>query len=417
MCVQHLVNTTSALFEILIRIGIKPHNIFVCGKQYSICSEVANKLKLNGIYVQNLSKLLSPGQYSEIFTQDLIQMWSIIEAVSNNAAFDQIIILDDGGKCLSSVPEKLKQRFPIIGIEQTTFGIFHYSTIKHTPPYINIATCAAKKFLEPHIIAEELCTCIFEKLPPPDKKIICGIAGYGNIGKNLAATLHERGYTVVVFDIQKLEAIKNYKFKKHHCIKTFIKKSHYIFGCTGHDITHHLNIEDFNSTDKVLISCSSEDIEFLSLLKLITSNRCEHKQTFKDIIYQHDNGNKLTILNNGFPVNFNTNNEIAKPQDIQLTRALLLAGIMQAILILNTKNHNTTRGEIMLSPILQKFLVQKWKSHNSFDKLNPIIDNFKNLDWIKQNSAGQYYDFNIANKFSFSYNNQENSVLTGQPSF
>lgn len=81
--------------------------------------------------------------------------------------------------------------------------------------------------------------------------------------------------------------------------------------------------------------------------------------------------------------------------DIQLTRGLLLGGVLQAILHLN-QNANQKFKQYMLNPKIQKSIICELVTNQKYlfpDKL-PVIK-FSNEEWIKNNSDGEYVSNSI----------------------
>ena len=79
--------------------------------------------------------------------------------------------------------------------------------------------------------------------------------------------------------------------------------------------------------EKYLVSASSADVEFYSVL-----NRAGFpSDSFEDIVFESHRGLTLIIVNGGYPINFNRTKEIEKAEDMQLTRALLFAGFVDAL--------------------------------------------------------------------------------------
>jgi len=60
---------------------------------------------------------------------------------------------------------------------------------------------------------------------------------------------------------------------------------------------------------KTLISCSSEDKEFLSLLRVINNTSLNVFDPLDDIEYISEFGAKIHLLRGGFPVNFDNSGE------------------------------------------------------------------------------------------------------------
>jgi S-adenosylhomocysteine hydrolase len=339
--IHHPLKTSINLLKAIIILGINPKNIFILGKHYSESLEVVNEIISLGINYQKSSNQLYIGEFSTTFSHDIEELWNLFfKKIGVNVK--SIIIADHGGYVLSSMPDKIKNSYKITGLEKTTSGIRKISNPEI--PIVNVAESFLKKKLESPLIA----TAIFDKLNKrighikPNK--VYGIIGYGSIGKCLSEKLESLGRKVFIFDKEmsnkKNGHVNQMKFRRIFCsdILSVLKKSDYVFGCTGTDTTIETDLFDLLEKEICLISCSSGDIEFLSLLKKIRIkyDRESKKDTtpLDDLFYETKNGGKIRILRGGFPINFDASGESVPSHDIQLTRGLVLLGIIQCLSIL-----------------------------------------------------------------------------------
>ena len=100
------------------------------------------------------------------------------------------------------------------------------------------------------------------------------------------------------------------------------------------------------------------------------------------------NGRSRVIENGGFPINFDRQREQEDAQRDLLTRALVLAGIFQALCV---KIDERREGAIMLSPCIQRALVSKWLELTAQKADRFLIsraDNINSLNWWRSNSFG-----------------------------
>jgi S-adenosylhomocysteine hydrolase len=388
ICVQHLLFTNIDLFRAMIHLGAIPHNIYVLGKIYSTNYSVSKLLTDMGIHISprhNQESGLT--SFREAFDADILAMMGKILCSRGKDNFDAIIILDDGGHCIKNYYQstlfKNFRNVPVIGIEQTSSGLAFLQEPKY--PSIEVASSALKQEVESLFIAKailEKCPNLFE-----NKAKTFSVIGLGAIGRSLANLLIDLGFTVFTYD---KDSTKNFSFTRgfitRHIHEAF-SKGDYIFGCTGKDIMHGLNVNDPILGNKILISCSSGDSEFKSLL--------EHNAPCSDTLLSNlkikqDNGQTLTILAGGFPINLDTSGYSVKACDIQLTRALLLAALIQAAFIL--KASLTPAKRLMLDPLLQFFILGEWQHVGSIDIINsPIVNKLCNIDVIKSKSGGFFF--------------------------
>lgn len=363
VCVQHLLFTTIDLIKSLIRLGAKPHNIHIMGKIYSNCPMVIAQLIEMGVNYYPSTKPLQFGYFDYYFNEDIANMWANVAATITNVKSDKIIILDDGSKCATSIPKLLSDNYKVFAIEQTSSGVANIIKKNTALPFINVAYAAAKQILEPPMIAQAVIQKLDRILPLQSHSLVCGVVGIGAIGRAVARKLLSLNHEVIIYD----RCDSNYnlmkgKIKTANNILSLFQKCEYIFGCTGEDITLSLDINKIQET-KHLISCSSQDIEFQSLLHIIQDNSSSSSSSsscttnvLDDIEYSTDRAT-FNIFRGGYPVNFDNSGKSVPANDIQLTRGLLLGGIVQAVFHL-VQGINQKPQQYMLHPKIQKLIVK-----------------------------------------------------------
>jgi len=384
--VQHLLETTGSLFEAIIDIGIKPENIYLLGKPYSTHFETKMFLKSKGINLFTNRDQSSFGILRENLKKDVAFMWdAITPKLKPN---DVIIILDDGGLAIRRAPHNLFSVCKFYGIEQTTFGLRYQENYDHFP-IIQVATSATKKYLEPNLISNALVDKIINQLKKikPNK---IGVVGFGNIGKAVAHMLGKK-YTVLVYDSNPI-ATNNSLGQLINCLtlNELITNCDVIIGATGVDISKH-DWEEIITTDKYFVSVSSADIEFNSFIKRFNNQLISNRfKPLDDIVIYLSTGAKATILRGGTVANFNGSKESCPRKQIQLTRGLLFAGVLQAIS--NNLPLVDSFGSFKLKAYFQKIIVQKWFSENPTFKnfySKQLVDNFTDETWLFENSGGR----------------------------
>lgn len=402
--VQHMLETTVTLFDGLIKLGVKPHNMFFTGKCYSSSSIIEEEVRNRGIHLVPATIPYKPGHFQDSFRAQVIQMWSICVDKIRRRGIDRVIILDDGGRCLENMPQFMRYEFPIAGIEQTRGGLYNHVLETLPFPLVEVATSVVKKELEAPRIAEAVLRKVKQILPELklDSDAVCGVIGNGAIGNAVAKYLLSKNYKVTVFDENDGSFnFVNKNLYRLHSARDVIAGSRYIFGCTGKDVTEGIDVFSLAKSDQVFISCTSEDKEFLSLLKDI-SNRSplfigDLMSTFT---CQGDTNTKITMISGGFPINFDRKPWNVPAKDIAVTQALLLGGCLQAITCA-TKPKDDGRtinvpSRQLLDPFLQRFVVDRWIKTQPADRYNKNhLDCFNNIEWVIKNSGGTYYQ----NKF------------------
>lgn len=148
VCVQHILPSTIYLLQRLLKIGFKPENIHILGKSYSTITSCIDIIKDLGInYYSNL-RPNSYGDFKKFFIKDIKRMWKQIN-FNHFTKISKLLVLDDGGLCITNTPYKIIKNYKIIGIEQTQNGLDIIKRCKISYPIINIASSAAKKNWSP----------------------------------------------------------------------------------------------------------------------------------------------------------------------------------------------------------------------------------------------------------------------------
>lgn len=403
VCVQHSLVTVIPLWKSMFQLGLSPQNSFCLGKRYSANNEAENKMRSYGVNYLSGSEQVGLGRFSESFTRDINRLWATVEneLLDRRGEVDNIIVLDHGGEANKFVPFRILETFNVVGVEKTTAGLAALQKKDPLFPIINVATCMSKLILESPLIAE----AVMEKLAPfinlaANEPTECGVIGYGAIGREIANKLLEYGHRVIIYDknsSQLAYAPSHQNLVTTNDLSSLVNFSKLIFGCSGADVTQSLDAFRLAPANKILISCSSEDREFLSLL-LATQQKYNGKgrviaNSFKDVVYTNAFQKEITILRAGFPYNFDLSGLSVPANDIQFTRALVLASVFQAIDFLAQKQFRDSTQLFALDGKLQKYVVKQWLQCLSSEKKaarysNDTLEKFESVSWINQNSRG-----------------------------
>lgn len=317
ICAQHLVSTTYSLFITLLNKGLDPENLSAIGKCYSTDPEAFNEIAQCNIDAcpQSLS-FDSHAPFDEQYRNFVKQFVLARIQKIKSKRYRKIIVLDDGGELILAVNNFIEDE-EVVGIEQTSSG---YHKIKKNGikfPIINVARSSAKLVHESPIIAKLVVDTLVRRmknLPFQPKEIL--IIGNGPIGSHIYKTLCSN-FKISIFDeVSARSMIQKTEFRAS------LKKFDLIIGCTG---TSVLGLEDYKLLKKnvILVSASSSDREFDAVKlrsKLPHTADC-HANLYVDGIY---------LINCGFPINFAPEYRDIDVDELQLTRSLLLAAILQA---------------------------------------------------------------------------------------
>lgn len=389
--VHHPLKTSINVIDALIHLGAKPEHLFILGKRYSECEPVVSALVQKGVHYQPCSMQTGIGQYSYSFIRDINWLWAkVVEKL--DAQVEQILIMDHGGHAITYLPLMLLEHYKIIGIEKTTAGFIN-SKKKGLPPIpvIDVANSAAKRFLESPLIADAVVNKIVSYLPENINDFVFGVVGLGSIGKAVVNRLHQLGCRLVVHDIDSAQQAfidnkKNIIFTNE--MSALIASADYIFGCSGRDISEE-QLEQLRlaTRNKTLISCSSEDKEYLSLLQMINQQAPALFDPMDDIEFKTEFGASIHLIRGGFPVNFDHTGESVPANDIQLTRSLVLAAVLQASDYLNDTSKEC--GVYALDAAYQRFVIYEWLKYQDESRFDSEqLSRFLDEDWLANHSNG-----------------------------
>lgn len=313
---QHILGTTVNLFEEFIAKGLKPENCYVLGKCYSTHLGTLQTLRDMGIRASDLSMVFDGARsYDEQFSE-------YVKRFADNAradgAFDpgkKVIILDDGGFLLRYVQDEIDDVSCISGVEQTSSGFEKLKDAGLRFGVVNVARSRTKLGIESPFIAEGVIHEM-EKRIAFDSTTRVLIVGQGAIGQTIKNLLRDR------CDVSGCDAdVKLCDFGGKYLEK--LPEFDVIIGTTGKPILQNVDLPKLKK-GVVLASASSSDREFPAAEMRVAAGIIGDCHADIEL-------NGVRLLNGGFPVNFAGQKDPTPPKKIQLTRALLLAGVCEAL--------------------------------------------------------------------------------------
>lgn len=355
--VQHLLETTGSLIEKLISFGLQPSNIYLSGKSYSTNTSVYTKLLNKGLHLTPDSCDSSNDFSTKICSQINIMWASVVKRLSQDPTIKNIIILDDGGRCLELMPSKLDSNLTIKVVEQTSSGIERIKKLNTNINVISVASAKAKLNHESPLIAQKAVDILHEKgsLNFRENKNIL-VVGIGSIGSSVIECLQNYdNYHLMKIDL------KDYKLHSSYIesLNKLVDLADIVIGCTGRDISKDFMLNKLCGK-KVFVSLSSEDIEFYSVIQAYSNLWVKDPNKSRDLYFQTSKL-KLKLLNQGYPLNFENKKHSIDPELISLTRSLLLAGIFQAAESISRREPNSGMF-IPLDTLVQSELTNRWKN-------------------------------------------------------
>jgi release factor glutamine methyltransferase len=264
------------------------------------------------------------------------------EVASDDLAFQQsaekpFMVLDEGGGLHAAIPPELTAR--CAGVEQTTFGL--QTDWKY--PTVLVCRSAAKLFFESQIIARGILRKLDSLQILPGMNV--GVIGLGALGADVARALLNRGVQTLGSEIGATPADLRSIIVS---VDELLARCDVLLGCTGTDVFANVNLGTISGR-KILLSCSSSDVEFRSVLRQLPAYDCfGTAQGWIGRLH-------ATVLNGGYPINFDRMREWELFEEIILTRKLILEGMLQARSLIGQQ----PRG-VMLNPAVQLRVVNEW---------------------------------------------------------
>jgi len=241
-------------------------------------------------------------------------------------------MIDDGGELINIANKMLKRK--IYAVEQTSSGFHKLKDKRLNFPVVNIARSKAKLNHETPYIIKDFLKKLYSKIKKENfhpKKTL--IIGKGILGKELAKKIKfKTDFYDILENKEKLNKIlSNYDL---------------IIGATGStSIQYKLHKKLRKGVFLISISSSDREFDAVYLRKKLKRKTSIHE----DLLIKN-----IHLLNNGFPLSFQGNKEESPHKYMQLTRALMLAGIYEAL--------NQKKGLIQLKKEIQDKIINKFKS-------------------------------------------------------
>ncbi|MBI2375074.1 MAG: hypothetical protein HYV07_13845 [Deltaproteobacteria bacterium] len=410
--VQHLFPTTSPLFEELSKNGLDRALTVIHGKNYSTNEDTFFRMKAAGWNVPGFAMMSVSGRDGKAMNVAGQYLWDQLRDLDpkDSGKPPKLLILDEGGKLLKALHEDFPEYAHLcVAVEQTDHGIQVIEAMKQAGielkcPVVSVARSGAKKIAESPMIGESVVHGIetaLEALSPvlaiePREAVVIG---YGAVGKASADALKRRGFKVFVYDT---DPAKMEQAKAEGCTvggrEQILAHGHLLISATGRTTIVPDELDKLLPNQAVLVNAGSGNHElgmdgFVDGPGFKTGDpketldedgwrRSEFKgkqvvlgdvagleQTFSRVL-RTESGNERLVLRSGYVVNMVDD---IPPEFIQLTRALLLAGCLQAV------DHAGQNGVVDLDPRAQDFIVKRAAKHLADKKLSLTAPDFRRL--------------------------------------
>jgi len=367
VAVQHMLLQTVDLFKTAGEMGLKLENIFALGKVYSNSPPVIATLRSMGVTVID-STTPDPGEFRSYFQRDVERLWQVAAEILRHRNIKRILVLDDGGICITSVPPEVLQGYALCGVEQTSLGMFLFE--EKPPPFAVMSWARAAVKLE--IGGPIFSQCFIDRLHTEFlhgqtlQGEQLGVIGMGSIGRAVANLAVRQGNKLFYYDPNPdllLPSPLREVVTRMESVEDLMVHCHYVLGCSGRNpfkdkwpVKHRPGIK--------LLSASSDDQEFGPIIRDL-----KHKPDFKiapdswDIISEHGPSGLIHVAYLGFPYTFVSRGIEAVPtQIVQFETGGLLVALVQARLFLDEceTSREPNMGIHRVSPQAQRFVYDRW---------------------------------------------------------
>ena len=401
VAVQHMLLQTVDLFNTAGAMGLKLENIFALGKVYSNSPPVMATLRSMGITVID-GPPPEPGEFRPYFQRDVERLWRVAAETLRHRDIKRILVLDDGGICITSVPREVLQRYALCGVEQTSLGMFLFE--EKPPPFAVMSWARAAVKLE--IGGPIFSQCFIDRLHTEflhgrtlhGEQL--GVIGMGSIGRAVANVAVRQKNKLFYYDPNPdlhLPSTLRDTVTRIESVEDLMVHCDYVLGCSGRNpfkdkwpLEHRPGIK--------LLSASSGDQEFGPIIRDL-----KQKPDFKvapeswDIISEHGPSGPIHVAYLGYPYTFVSRGiEAAPTQIVQFDTGGLLVALVQARLFLDAceTGRELNRGIHRVSPQAQRFIYERWVKAMK-DRMINITEVFGHDQGML--SAAQHDDWFIAN--------------------
>ena len=402
IAVQHLLEQTIELFKTAAEMGLNLKNIFALGKVYSNSAPVIETLRNMGVTVVE-SAIPNPGEFHPAAERDTHRLWQVAAEALGKRRIRRVLVLDDGGVCITSTPSQILQRYAVAGVEQTSLGMFLFE--EKPPPFavISWARSAVKLQIGGPIFSQ----CFIEKF---NQEFLhgnalqgqqLGIIGMGSIGRALANLVVREGNRVLYYDPcpdAQVPAALIDRVTRVSSLEELMLRCDYVAGCSGRNPFKNKWPLKYKPGVK-LLSASGGDQEFRPII-----NDLKEKSDFNvnphtwDITSEHGPSGPIQVAYLGYPYNFVSRAREAVPTPVvQIEIGGLLAALVQARFYLQMIEATGEQNRCIhrVAPAAQRFVYETWTKAMKERRID-IIDVFgydpallgsiQNDVWFTENS-------------------------------
>lgn len=356
LLIQHQLGSIVPMTRALTELGLDPESLYWVDIPYTANPKVVEHLRAIGIPADNFAA--SDYHLDQPFLRyQLRRVAQLIPLLRKKVASGRpLLVLDDGAYFLEAVSYFKEPPSGIRMVEQTRRGMLKLrasSAMQRCAarvPLINVAESPPKTDIEAGFIATTICDALVSALHR--QGVAAGgretlLLGYGAMGAAIADVLvHDLRWPksrIRVLDTdadaqERATAAGLASWTREDTSRRF----GLVIGCTG---TTSLGVGDWVHLDDgaILASASSGSSElareqFIEMADVheeddvfLEDRKSLQERSIHDAIEVHVVDRTVVFLNGGFPINFTGGVNSTPPELIQLTRALMLGGAIQAM--------------------------------------------------------------------------------------
>jgi S-adenosylhomocysteine hydrolase len=348
LATQHVLGSTLSLFRAVEICGVAAADIHLVAKAYSSNAFALEAAMARGYRIFGGTPMTTDSSpYEEELARAVREAVHHLSASrmtrrAGDNAHKSVLIVDDGGlsfdTLLAGHPELAGLS---CGVEQTTRGIRSLSVRDLDIPIANVGRCQAKLEVEAGLIAESMVDNLaleIEKLSrmavPIGGRVL--LVGYGAVGERVAEALRLRHYEVAVSEDSPSRLARAAAAGLPILpLPAALKGRNIICGATG---TSWFPVDwiDLVEPGSLLVNMGSSDIEFAAwrlrpIGRPLGPGR-DRRVPWAQVYRIDRSQGSVWLAKGGFPVNHTGGADPIDPMKIQLTRALLLAGALEAVI-------------------------------------------------------------------------------------
>lgn len=331
--VQHVHTSLVPLVDAVLRGGADLEQVTVVAKAYSARPLAVEALRERGVRVGCHDRMRDPTRSYEIELEQDVE--GILDGLDAGESAP-LLVLDEGAVAARVLARRPRLASRARVVEQTTRGARWADSAAVGFPVVDVARSQAKAEYEAPLVARSMAAqlaLVSDELNLSIHEI--GLIGYGRMGARLADALGATA-RVVVHEVDEARgALAAQDGVAVRPLADLLSTVDVVVGCTGGNL---LREEDVRLLGRsvALVNGASSDIEFALWRRrraeaIVPGSHGDALQPWRNHYAVDQAPHRHVLVAGGFPINFYGTEEPLSPREFQLTRALMLAGAVQAM--------------------------------------------------------------------------------------